>query len=376
MKSTLRLAATAGLASAAAFAFASPATAATDDGRGQGGPAVFVQTDQLDGNQVVAYHRNADGSLTQSRSYATGGVGGRLTGAVVDYLASQGSLVLTDGLLYVTNAGSNTISVFEAHGDNLALVQVLGSGGQFPVSIAVHHDVVWVLNARDGGTVQGFRRSGGHLTPVPSWHRALGLDPTAAPEFTHTPGQVAITPDGSKLVVTTKAGGASIDVWNLDASGEPSADPVVTPRTGAVPFAVAFDPAGHLVLAEAGSSLVVTFAVQPSGALTLIDQKATGQAATCWIAGSGDLFYASNAGSASVSGYRTDGDGALSALGNTGTDKGTVDASASTDGRYLYVQTGAAGIVDEYAINADGSLSQRGSVVVPNAAGSEGIAAS
>ena len=41
--------------------------------------------------------------------------------------------------------------------------------------------------------------------PIPLWHRALGLDPTAAPEFTHTPGQVAFTPDGAHLLITTKA---------------------------------------------------------------------------------------------------------------------------------------------------------------------------
>jgi len=374
MNRTARLAGTAALATSAAFAFASPAVA---DNRSAGErPAVFVQTDELGGNQVIAYQRNADGTLTQSGRYATGGTGGRLAGAAVDFLASQGSLVLDDGLLYVTNAGSNTISAFVQRGDHLARIQVISSGGTFPVSIAAHGDVVYVLNARDGGSVQGYRRTGAHLTLVPSWHRSLGLDPNAAPEFTHTPGQVAITPDGSKLVVTTKAGASSIDVFGLDADGSPSDSPVVTPRTGAVPFAVTFDPAGHLVLAEAGSSLVVTFAVQPSGALTVIDQKATGQAATCWIAGSGNNVYASNAGSASVSGYRTDGSGSLTALGNTGTDKGTVDASASSDRHNLYVQTGAAGIVDEYAIGSDGSLTKVGSVTVPNAAGSEGIAAS
>jgi hypothetical protein len=39
------------------------------------------------------------------------------------------------------------------------------------------------------------------------------------------------------------------------------------------------------------------------------------------------------------------------------------------------VQTGAAGIVDEFAIGAGGALSRIGSVTVPDAVGGEGIVA-
>jgi 6-phosphogluconolactonase (cycloisomerase 2 family) len=86
-------------------------------------------------------------------------------------------------------------------------------------------------------------------------------------------------------------------------------------------------------------------------------------------------FYASNAGSASLSGYHDDGSGTLTALGTTATDAGTVDAAVSFDGRYLYVQTGANGIVDAYRIRSDGSLSRIGAVTVPGAIGGEGIVA-
>jgi hypothetical protein len=52
-----------------------------------------------------------------------------------------------------------------------------------------------------------------------------------------------------------------------------------------------------------------------------------------------------------------------------------VDAAAAGDGRFLYVQAGQAGIVDEFAVAADGSLTAVGSVTVPGGAGGEGIAA-
>jgi hypothetical protein len=50
---------------------------------------------------------------------------------------------------------------------------VIGSGGTFPVSIATHGDLVHVLNARDGGRVQGFQRLGSRLVRVPFWNRGL-----------------------------------------------------------------------------------------------------------------------------------------------------------------------------------------------------------
>ena len=83
----------------------------------------------------------------------------------------------------------------------------------------------------------------------------------------------------------------------------------------------------------------------------------------------------SNAGSGSLSGFQSSLAGTLTPLGNTPTDKGTVDAAATPDGHYLYVQTGAAGIVDEFSVNPDGSLTSIGSITVPNAVGGEGIVA-
>lgn len=376
MKTIAHLASIGGLALAAttvaATAVAGPAAASTPEYHAH---AVFVQTDNPAGNSVVAYQRAADGSLAPAGSYPTGGLGGVLTGSVVDHLASQGSLALDDDRLYAVNAGSNTITAFTVDGDRLGHRQVIPSGGDFPVSIAAHGNLVYVLNARDGGSVQGYLRVKDGLVRVPAWHRSLHLDATLTPEFTHTPGQVAFTPDGSKLVVTTKANDNAVDVYAVGYRGL-SATPVVTTLPGAVPFAATFDARGHLVLAEAGTNAVATFTIHDNGTLTPIAQAATGQAATCWITGTGSRFYASNAGSASLSGYRDNGNGALAPLGTTSTAAGTVDATVTGDGRYLYVQGGAAGIVDGYRINAGGSLTPVAAVTVPGAAGGEGIAAS
>lgn len=381
--SRARLAAAAAVLAVSALAvsaaFAGTARAADVPGFfGRGADhAVFVQTDNAAGNQIVAYRRAADGTLTVANTYATGGLGGVLAGSVVDHLASQGSLVYDQrhALLYAVNAGSNTVSVFSVRGDRLDLVQVLDSGGTFPVSVAVDGDVVYVLNAENGGNVQGYLVLLNHLIPIPGSNRPLGLNPAATPQFTNTPGQVAFSPDGSELIVTTKANGSAVEVFGVGPFGRLSANPVVNSEPGTVPFAISFDRAGHLVIAEAGTNALATFKLNPDRTIAQLASVPTGQAATCWVAPAGGLFYASNAGSASVSGFQSGGGGQLTLLGNTTTDAGTVDASASSDGHFLYVQTGAAGIIDEFHVNADGSLTSLGSVTAPGAAGGEGIVA-
>jgi 6-phosphogluconolactonase (cycloisomerase 2 family) len=365
------------LTAAPANAASAPATTATSahvaDGD-SGSDAVFVQTDNTAGNQVVAYHRAANGTLTLAHTYNTGGLGGVLAGSAVDHTASQGALTYDAAhhLLYAVNAGSNTVSVFAVHGAALTLTQVVSSGGTFPVSVAAHGDVVYVLNAENGASIQGYRVADGRLHLRKDWNRALGLDATGTPQFTHTPGQVGFTGDGSQLVVTTKAASNAVLVYGLGFDGSPAHTPTVNAFPGTVPFA--FVATGHhqIALVQAGTNAVVGYQVRADGTLIQQSSYATGQAATCWIARDGDLLFASNAGSATETTLRLTTHNTLTPLGNTATDAGTVDAAAS--GRNLYVQTGANGVVDEYSIAPNGALTAIGSVTVAGAVGGEGIA--
>ena len=368
-------------AAVAVAAFTAPAAfAATGPANGaQGGPsgAVFALTDNTSGNAVAAYYRAADGVLTAAGTYSTGGLGGVLSGSVVDHTASQGSLAYDEahGLLIAVNPGSDTIAVFRVHGERLALSQVLSSGGDFPVSVTVHGDQAYVLNALGGGSLNGYRIVGDHLVPVPGSYRALNLGTTATSAFTATPGQAAFTPDGSHLLVTTKGATNAVDVFSVRDDGRLSGSPTVNSLPGDVPFAVAFDRAGNVAVAEAGPSAIATFNVSRDGKLIQLDAAVTGQKATCWVMRAGQYFYTSNAGSGSLSGYSASQSGALTALGNTTTDAGTVDAASAAGGRFVYVQTGAAGIVDEFVVGTNGVLTAIGSVTVPGAAGAEGITA-
>jgi hypothetical protein len=182
-------------------------------GRGQG--LVFVQTNQPNGNQIAVYRHGTDGLLTRVGTYATGGLGGAaLPGTESDHLATQGSLVFSrrHQLLIAVNAGSDTVSAFRVVGDSLHLVSVVPSGGDFPASIGVHGDLVYVLNSGGTGIVQGFRAGPHGLTPIPDSARSLGLPNTVPPNFLMSPGEVGFTPDGRQLLVTTKASTSSIDV--------------------------------------------------------------------------------------------------------------------------------------------------------------------
>jgi 6-phosphogluconolactonase (cycloisomerase 2 family) len=375
MKPISKLAAVAVAGAAAAALSAPAATAQAWPGQAA---AVFVQTDNTAGNTIVAYTPTAAGGLQQAGSYPTGGNGGATMGSVVDHLSSEGSLAFDRraGLLYAVNAGSNTITVFRVLGDRLVRSQVISSGGQFPVSIAVHGSQVFVLNAWGGASVAGFLQVGGYLIPVPSWTRDLGLGTSSSTVFTGTPGQIGFTPDGSQLVVTTKNAADTVDVF-ADGLFGPSAEPTVTSLPGTVPFGFTFDQYGHLALVETGTDTIASFTIARDGTLTQLGSAATGQVATCWItAAPQGTLYASNAGSGTESALSTQPGGAVTLLGNTPADAGTVDAAASSDGQFLYVQAGGPGNVDAYRIGPGGSLTETGSVTVPGAAGGEGIVAS
>src|SRR5437879_2496 len=106
--------------------------------------AVFVMTNNVDKNEVVAYRRTNDGALQESGRFATGGRG---SGGNNDPLESQGSLTRSQdhSLLFAVNAGSGSVSVFSVHGSRLSLVDKVISGGSEPNAVAQHGNLVYVV---------------------------------------------------------------------------------------------------------------------------------------------------------------------------------------------------------------------------------------
>ena len=81
--------------------------------------------------------------------YPTGGNG---TGGG---LGSQGAIAMDDAgdNLYLVNAASDTISVFDLTRKEPTLIDIVSTGGMFPNSVAHSGDLLYVLNA--GGSVGG-----------------------------------------------------------------------------------------------------------------------------------------------------------------------------------------------------------------------------
>src|SRR5829696_1839778 len=163
--------------------------------------AVFVMTNQAV-NAVAAFNRAPDGTLTPAGTFSTGGRGDPVAqpgDPPTDPLASQGALILSEGnrFLFAVNAGSDEVSVLTVGKSGLTLVEKVASGGDRPISLTLHENLLYVLN--EGGTpnITGFTVSDkGELTPLAGSARPLAGGSVA------DPAEVRFSSDGTLLVVT------------------------------------------------------------------------------------------------------------------------------------------------------------------------------
>jgi len=358
-----------------------PVTAAHADAGAQHGkaaPAVFAQTNDPGGNAVLVYSRAGDGTLTAAATFPTGGAGATQPGAVVDPLASQGSVVYDrdHNLLFTVNAGSGSISTFSVSGLQLTLRQVIPSRGEFPTSLTVHGDLLYALNAGGDGAVAGFRIAARRLHAINNSVRTLHLGNANPPFFLDSPGQVGFTPDGRDLIVTTKSHG-TIDVFPVRPNGRLGAI-VVNPSASEVPFAFDFDASGRLAVSSAGASALTTYSIAASGLLTVESGPVPDtQQAGCWIVGvPGNFFYIGNTASASLSTFQVVNGAVSLQTAATPTSGGPIDLAVPSHGEFLYSENGGAGTIDEFSVSANGALTPIGRITGLAAHVIEGIAAS
>jgi 6-phosphogluconolactonase len=321
---------------------------------------VYVLTNQVE-NAVAAFRRDAKGMLTPAGEFLTGGAGDPV--GAPDPLSSQGALILGRGnqVLFAVNAGSNQISVMKINKNELTMVDIVDSGGVRPISLALHEDLLYVLN--EGGTpnITGFTvGDDGNLTPLAGSTQPL-IGGTAA-----DPAQVSFNPDGTLLVVTEKAGNR-IDTYTVDENGLPSA-PIDNPSNGMTPFGFEFNDSGTLVVSEAfggavNASAVSSYSAPDSGILSVVSGSVpTSQTAACWvvITNNGKSAFVSNTGSGTISSYRIGDDGTLTltnaVAGSTGVDSSPIDMALNNNSRFLYVQAGGSQSVVAFRVNKDGTL--------------------
>ena len=344
--------------------------------------AVFAATNGIRRNQIIMYKRLPNGQLRWVGKFDTGGRG---EGGINDPLQSQNSLVITPdhSFLLAVNAGSSDISVFRILDDTLVLVDVAPSLGGNPVSIALHDDLVYVVNFGGIYHTAGFRmQPWGELTPIRYSRKPLSTLDTA-------PSTAAFSADGSKLIISERQTN-KVDVFSVAADGSIS-DPIFNQFTNTEPFGLQVDPSGVLLVTSTAGS-VTSYAVNPDNTLSVISENSPSSGgATCWVVSYAGQAWVSNTTSSTLSAYALKPGGALDALGVVAKQAPTgptifppvkpptsfpLDLALSADGNYLYAVFSALGQIVEYKTGANGKLTEIGTVA-PYAAqtGVEGLAA-
>lgn len=347
--------------------------------------------DSDSGNQIAAFTRDDEGSLSFLGNYPTGGNGSTDFdgGEGLDPLISAYSLINTpdNEFLLSVNAGSSTVSSFRINGDfSLTLIDVhttdiAGNGAIGPNSIAYNEGFVYVSNIDADGTlgepVQEGSIVGYRLTET---GQLIPLGAAGYRQLENRPSAMRFSPDGEFLLITSINAGSSalasdnqdeIVVYDIDrATGtivgtDPVAAATSTLRDNDedrnLPSAIGFE----IINRDGGDFVVVTEAreFQPDGSPPEFPQLQTGsvsvwelqsdgsleavqldvpassdeenQRTACWITVSPDseYFWVSNALDASISAFDFEGEpGEVTLLGLTnGPNQPTSDFGLNTD---------------------------------------------
>lgn len=321
-------------------------------------------------NKVLLWSRAANGALTFVGKTSTGGRGNGKA------LGNQGGLALSaDGAwLYVVNPGSDSVTVFQVNGTTLTRRDVEPTRGDKPISVTVHGNLVYVLNAGGSGNIRGFRRGvDGTLTLIDASKRPLSGSNTV-------PVQIGFSPGGGYVFVSERATDR-LTRYAINTNGGAGA-PQWTDSAGPEPFGFAFSNDGTLVVSEAGNhvedgSSASSYRLGSGGAPQVVSGAVgTTETAACWtaITPDGNFAYVTNTPDHSISGFAIGGNGALTLLDANGrtavTGAGSlpIDLAVSSDGDFLYVLTYGTKRIAVFAIAANGSLSSRPGVgSLPNA---------
>lgn len=334
-----------------------PAASQAENRHGAG--VLFTMDNAITGNHVLAYRRAADGALSSLGEFDTGGIG---TGGG---LGNQGALILSRSgrWLFACNAGSDEISVFRVTPHGLQLTDKVDSGGRRPISIALHRNLLYVLNAGglvgDADNVTAFLFFNGDLSPLANSTRSLSAANT-------DPAQISFSRDGNVLVVTEKATNV-IDTFTVNDDGLIDEHQEFA-SIGQTPFGFAFR-RDALIVSEAfggavNASAVSSYDLADDGSLQVLSPSVpTTETAACWVVvtRNGHFAYVSNTGSGTLSGYNVSSDGSLSLLdadGVTGvTGPGPIDMALSVNSHFLYSLNSGDGTISAFRVNHDGSLS-------------------
>jgi 6-phosphogluconolactonase len=401
---------------AAVFAVAPAAAGAKgDDGPSAGDSstgAVYTATNGPAGNEVVAFSRHADGTLTPLQTISTQGLG---TAAQPPFgfpiVDSSGSINLTrDGrLLFVVNSGDNSVTSFRVGpGGWLTFADRAPSGGVLPISLTSNEegDVLYALNEFTG-SIQGFHVSrNGQLSWIDGSNQSLnpGGGSTVA-------GAIGFAHDDHVLVVTLRGAGANGVLNTFQMHHDVAGPAQVFDSPAANPFGFAAQGHDNIILSHAGpvgdgnpfnfanfTGFVSSFRVSGSGALSQNDFQLSSPApnarAACWVAVTDDQQYAFvtntlsstqvGSGDGAVTRFAVSDTGKLTFLGRSDTVTGfTSDEALSSHSSYLYTvvasiilaPAGVHSAIAEFRVGPGGSLTFLGHTTITLPPGLSGLAA-
>jgi 6-phosphogluconolactonase len=319
---------------------------------------VYMQSNDRDGNQLMAFRRDATGALSGATGQHTGGFGDG-----TPHLPSQGSVMLTDDgrHLLLTNSGSGDLSLFDIDDSGPRALQTVVTG-MAPKSVTERDGLVYVLNTGDP-SLTGFRLDRSGLEQI--------ADPSPLPAADADPAQVGFSPDGTTIVVTER-GANAIAMFPVDDRGRLDA-PHMQPSAGQTPYGFAFTEDGALVVAEAfgaatGKAAASSYIQRGANITPMSQSVGNGHSEICWAVVSNDnrYVYTTNFADSTVSRYAIGADGSLTlddpmAGVGIGGHTGLRDEDMTDDGRFLYAIDADSQRIFGWSVSGGGALSPLGS---------------
>jgi len=353
---------------------------ASDDDR-DSARLLYTVLNSAENNSVAGFRINEGGTLEElpGSPYPTNGSG--LGRVIVNF---NGLVKSEDGrFLFALNISSNTIAAFRVR-RNGSLSHVPGSpfetGGQFPLSIALTDDILYVGHflSRD---YRGFNiNKRGQLSPIPegvATFEATGSLPLA----------IGFNPDGDTLVAARTSldlvtfGRNAIDTFTLDEDTglltEAPGSPFVTTvaDNNSMPIGFGFSPTDENQLFVSNSvdlnqniATISTYLLGENGQLAEIPDgiaNAGGQAAACWVdfTSDGRNLYSSNTNSDTITHFKVNTAGNLEIVevvqipsGGVVGDGEPLDIIVTADDEYTYVVNGLTAGLVAYDVGDDGRL--------------------
>jgi uncharacterized repeat protein (TIGR01451 family) len=343
------------------------------------GNYVYVNNQDV-GNSVSGYAVSSAGDLSPvpGSPFATGGIGSTNTCFGMDRI----TISAPDNLLFVSNSGDQTISVFQINPASGSLTSAAGSpmpsgltlDGCQGISLAATPDGKFLM-ASSNGVIQTYAiGADGSLTPVV----------TAVNCFSLTVG-MKISSHGQLLAVANETS-VSVYAINADGSLAPVAPGSPFARTGnGLLTGLEFSCAGDRLYggeASFGASTITDgWAVAPGGALTPLAGSPFLSAGTdanvVLLSPDNTLLFTSDQFNNKVTSFSVQADGTLTAIGSFGGVNSVhlpVGLATDASGSFLYAADDNFGIA-VFSINGLGGLKSLSDIAIDRASEIQSLAA-